>query len=79
MPIAEGELYVDYDLANKQAWLAGYGLKQVYECQFYMPTPTGAISGQFKLEPGESPQKITIIAETGNKVRLRVESDDLPE
>ncbi len=79
VPLAEGELYVDYDLANKQAWLAGYGLKRVYECQFYMPTPTGAISGQFKLEPGESPQKITIIAETGNKVRLRIESDDLPE
>ncbi|MBL0062365.1 MAG: hypothetical protein IPP40_12990 [bacterium] len=79
VPFAEGELFVDYDFANNQAWLAGNGLKQIYTCQFYMPTPTGAISGQFKLEPGDSPHKITIFVEPGNKYRLRVESDDLPE
>lgn len=79
MPFEQGELYVDYDLANNQAWVAARGLTQAYTCQFYMPTPSGALSAQFKLEQGDSPRKVTLVLEPGNKYRIRFESSSLPE
>lgn len=79
VPFAEGELYVDYDFTNNRVWLAATGLKEVFTCQIYVPTPSGAISGQFKFEPGDSPKLITLVVEDDNKYRLRFESDGLPE
>jgi len=79
IPFEDGELYVDYDFANNQAWLAANGLTQSYTCQFYMPTPSGSLSGQFKLAPGDAPRKITLFVDSGNVYRLRFESDGLPE
>jgi hypothetical protein len=79
IPFEQGELYVDYDLANKQAWIAARGLTQTYTCSFYMPTESGSLSQQFKLAPGDSPRKVMLVVKPGNKYRIEFESSDLPE
>jgi len=79
VPFGQGEIYVDYDFANKQAWVAANRLDKVYTCSFYMPTSTGALSQQFKLEPGDGPVMISLVEDKDSVLKLRFESASLPE
>ncbi len=79
VPFGNGELYVDYDFANRQAWIAANGLTREFICSIYMPTPTGALSQQFKLEPGDGPVRVTLIEEPASVFKLRFENASLPE
>ncbi len=79
IPFADGELYVDYDFAQRQAYIAARGLLQSFDCQLYFPTKDGAIAGQFTLEPGDKPHQFTLEVDSDNASRLRVTSGNLPE
>lgn len=79
IPFADGELYVDYDFAQRQAYIAASGLVQSFDCQLYFPTKDGAIAGQFTLEPGDQPHHFTLDVDSDNASRLRVTSGNLPE
>lgn len=79
VPFGSGELYVDYDFANNRAWIAANGLSKPLECVVYMPTPTGAISNQFVLEPGEAAHKCTLVRDGNNSAIVDIESSSLPE
>ncbi|MCB9358235.1 MAG: hypothetical protein H6506_01675 [Calditrichaeota bacterium] len=79
VPFCEGELFVDYDLAEQRAWIAARGLTQSFECIVYLPTASGAISAEFTLEPGDGPHFCRLELGTDNATRLFITTSSLPE
>ncbi|MBK6764864.1 MAG: hypothetical protein IPG71_00770 [bacterium] len=79
VPFGPGELYVDYDFANNSAWIAATGLTRKFDCVVYMPTPTGAVSTQFTLEPGDAAHQCALVRDGKNSANIDIESSSLPE
>ncbi|MCC6477352.1 hypothetical protein IT157_09895 [bacterium] len=80
IPYSTGELFVDYDFAQKQATVAYNGVTDEISCLIYFPLPSGrSMPGQFSLSSEERSKRITLTLESGNEFRLIFDDADFPE